>query len=51
MTFEQNIVVGAGPRELFVLTQDYARRLEWDTFLKSAKLMDGAPTAGVGVRA
>src|SRR5262249_49323651 len=33
------------------LTQDYARRLQWDPFLKSAQLLEGASVAGVGVRA
>lgn len=51
MTFEQSIVITASPGELFALTQDYKRRLEWDPFLKSAELLDGAPVAGVGVRA
>ena len=51
MTFEQSVVIAARPEELFALTQDYARRLEWDPFLKSAELLGGAPAAGVGVRA
>jgi ribosome-associated toxin RatA of RatAB toxin-antitoxin module len=51
MTFEQSILIAAPPGELFALTQDYARRLEWDPFLKSAELMAGAHAAGVGVRA
>jgi len=51
MTFEQSILIRASPDVLFALTQDYARRLEWDPFLKSAKLADGAAAAGVGVRA
>src|SRR3954447_19593334 len=51
MTFEQSVVIGASPGELFALTQDYARRLEWDPFLKSATLLEGARAAGVGVRA
>src|SRR5436190_15080834 len=51
MTFEQSVVIAAPPGELFALTQDYARRLEWDPFLKSAELLNGAPVAGVGVRA
>ena len=38
MTFEHSIVVAASPGELFALTQDYARRLEWDPFLRSAEL-------------
>ena len=51
MTFDQSIVIDASADELFALTQDYARRLEWDPFLKSAELMDGATAPGVGVRA
>ncbi len=51
MTFEQSIVIAGSPGELFALTQDYARRLEWDPFLKSAELLGDAQTAGVGVRA
>ena len=46
---------GAGgegdPERVFALTQDYARRLTWDPFLRSAELMDGASAPGVGVRA
>lgn len=51
MNFEHSIVIAATPAELFSLTQDYDRRLEWDPFLKSAKLVGGATTPGVGVRA
>jgi ribosome-associated toxin RatA of RatAB toxin-antitoxin module len=51
MNFEHSIVINASPDDLFALTQDYARRLEWDPFLKSAELLDGATAAGVGVRA
>jgi ribosome-associated toxin RatA of RatAB toxin-antitoxin module len=51
VTFEQSIVIAASPSELFALTQDYDRRLEWDPFLKSATLVGGAATANVGVRA
>ena len=38
-------------RELFRLTQDYDHRLDWDPFLKEARLVGGAQTAGIGVRA
>jgi hypothetical protein len=41
-TFEQWIVIAAAPGELFALTQDYGRRLEWYLFLKSAELLGGA---------
>jgi hypothetical protein len=51
MTFEQSVVIAAPPAGLFALTQDYARRLEWDPFLRSAELLGGAAAAGVGVRA
>jgi ribosome-associated toxin RatA of RatAB toxin-antitoxin module len=50
MTFEQSAVVRASAEEVFALTQDYARRLEWDPFLRSATLL-GASQPAVGVRA
>jgi hypothetical protein len=51
MTFEQSVEIGASPGELFALTQDYGRRLEWDPFLRSAELVGGASAAGLGGRA
>src|SRR5215468_7924258 len=51
MKLEHSILIAASPDELFALTQDYARRLEWDPFLKSAELLGGATAAAVGVRA
>jgi ribosome-associated toxin RatA of RatAB toxin-antitoxin module len=51
MAFEHSIVIRAMPAQLFALTQDYSRRLEWDPFLKEAYLLDGATETGVGVRA
>jgi ribosome-associated toxin RatA of RatAB toxin-antitoxin module len=50
MTFEDAIDVRATPEALFALTQDYARRLDWDPFLRSATLL-GAEQPGPGVRA
>jgi hypothetical protein len=50
VTFEESIEIDAGAAELFGLSQDYDRRLEWDPFLRSADLL-GAREAGVGVRA
>jgi ribosome-associated toxin RatA of RatAB toxin-antitoxin module len=44
-----SIDVAATPEHLFALTQDYPRRLEWDPFLTSAELLDGATQDGVGV--
>lgn len=50
-TFEQEIDINAEPLALFRLTQDYDHRLDWDPFLKEARLVGGAKTAGVGARA
>ena len=49
-TFERSIVVRAPRAPLFDLMQDYERRLEWDPFLREARLVDAAASA-VGVRA
>jgi len=39
------------PREkVFDLLHDYNRRLEWDTLLRKACLLEGATQAGVGVQ-
>lgn len=51
MTFEDSILIRDTPDALFALTQDYGRRLEWDPFLRSARLVGGATEAGPGVRA
>lgn len=45
---EESIEIEAGPEEIFDLIHDYARRLEWDPFLKEARLLDH-DTAGLGV--
>ena len=49
--FEASIDIRADPETVFDLTHDYARRLEWDTLLSEARLLDGAPHAGLGVKA
>ena len=49
--FRQTIEVAAEPGMLFDLTQDYARRLDWDPFLKEARLLGGSDRTEVGVRA
>ncbi len=49
--FRQSIEVAAEPGVLFDLTQDYSHRLDWDPFLKEARLVGGAESPGVGVRA
>lgn len=49
MQVRLSIDIASAPERLFDLTQDYGRRLEWDPFLTSAELLDGATEAGVGV--
>ncbi len=51
MRFEYSAVIEGTPDHLFRLTQDYDRRLEWDPFLREARLLGGASTPAVGVRA
>jgi ribosome-associated toxin RatA of RatAB toxin-antitoxin module len=48
---ELSIDIDASAADLFALTQDYSRRLEWDPFLRSAELVGSATTPAVGVRA
>lgn len=36
--------------EVFDYTQDYSKRLEWDTFLRKANLLGGAKRADNGVK-
>jgi hypothetical protein len=50
-TRETSSVIASEPAVLFELSQEYARRLEWDPFLREARLVGGAPRAGVGVHA
>jgi len=49
--FEHSAVVDGGVEEVFQLTQDYGRRLQWDPFLRKAELVGGAVEPGVGVHA
>ena len=49
--FSERIIINCRPDVAFDYTQDYRNRLNWDTFLKRAELMDGAAAAGVGVKA
>src|SRR5438093_146693 len=49
--FSEEIIINCSPEEAFDYTQDYKNRLEWDTFLKRAELIDGATKAGKGVKA
>jgi hypothetical protein len=51
MRFEHTAIVDGTPDVVFALTQDYARRLAWDPFLREAVLLNGASAPAVGVRA
>ena len=45
-----SVEVAASCTAVFTLIHDYGRRLEWDTLLSKAILLDGAAEAGLGVR-
>ena len=45
-----SVEVAASCTAVFNLIHDYGRRLEWDTLLSQACLLDGATEAGLGVR-
>ena len=47
---EAAIEIRASPAAVFDLVHDYGRRLEWDPFLKEARLLEGAMAAGQGVK-
>ncbi len=49
-SLEAAIEIRASPEAVFDLIHDYARRLEWDPFLKEACLLEGAEAAGLGVK-
>ncbi len=46
---EESVVIAASPEEVFDLLHDYDRRLQWDPFLRQARLEHGAMEAGLGV--
>ena len=46
----ESIEIAAAQMEVFDFSQDYTRRLEWDTFLREARLVN-AEQADKGVRA
>ncbi len=50
-TFEQSIEIAASAQVLFSLSQDYSRRLEWDPFLREARLLGAATETAVGAHA
>jgi hypothetical protein len=43
-------VIPAPADEVFQLLHNYDRRLEWDTLLQAAYLLDGCQQAGLGAR-
>ena len=49
-TLSAEIDIRARPEAVFDLIHDYARRLDWDPFLREARLLDGATSAGLGVK-
>jgi len=49
--FSENIIININTEKVFEYSQDYSKRLKWDTFLKKAELLDGAKEAGIGVKA
>lgn len=49
--FTETILINEKAEQVFDFTQDYNKRLKWDTFLKRADLIDGALTAEKGVKA
>lgn len=48
--FTETVTINQSQEVIFDFTQDYANRLNWDTFLRKASLINGA-TAGRGVKA
>ncbi|MCU0325507.1 MAG: SRPBCC family protein [Spirosomaceae bacterium] len=49
--FTETIIIEAKQEQVFDFTQDYNKRLKWDTFLKRADLIEGATMADKGVKA
>ena len=49
--FTEEIIIKSSTEIVFDLTQDYTKRLYWDTFLTRAELTEGAQAAAKGVKA
>ncbi len=45
------INIDASREKVFDIIHDYDRRLQWDTLLRRAELLNGAKKAGLGIRA
>ncbi len=51
MKFSESIEIFGSADLIFDYTQDYAKRLQWDTFLTEAYLLDNADKADKGIKA
>lgn len=51
MKFSKSLEIDCPREQIFDLTQDYERRLEWDPFLSKARLLGGALTPQLGAKA
>ena len=49
--FTESITIERTPEVVFDFSQDYTKRLNWDTFLRKADLLFGAKEAAKGVKA
>ena len=49
--FKKSITINQSSETIFDFTQDYQKRLNWDTFLIKADLINGATAADKGVKA
>lgn len=49
--FTESIIIEAKREDVFDFTQDYKKRLKWDTFLNRADIIEGATSASKGVKA
>jgi ribosome-associated toxin RatA of RatAB toxin-antitoxin module len=49
--FTETIIINERAEQVFDFTQDYKKRLIWDTFLTKADLIEGAIKADKGVKA
>ncbi|OOQ62164.1 type II toxin-antitoxin system RatA family toxin [Mucilaginibacter pedocola] len=49
--FSEKIIINKSAETVFDYSQDYNKRLEWDTFLKKAELVNGATEVDKGVKA
>ena len=49
-TIKHQIEISSSQEEIFDLTQNYSKRLEWDPYLAEAYLLDGAKDANIGVK-